>query len=99
MREELYVYYKVESAYTALARAAFDRLRDCLNDQWPGLHSRLLMRPAVAGAMQTWMEIHTWPDGGAEAPIDWVERLEHLASQAVLPGARSRHVEVFVALG
>lgn len=98
MQEELYVYYKVEPAHLELARAAFDRLRACLNDQWQGLHSRLLMRPASAGAVQTWMEIHTWPDGGAEAPIDWVEQLERLASQTVGPGTGGRHVEVFVAI-
>lgn len=96
---ELYVYYKVEPAQLDAARAAFERLRAALTLQWPDLHSRLLMRPAAAGAVQTWMEIHFWPEGRCFAPSDWIEQLESHAAQFAGPGAGGRHIEVFIALG
>jgi len=96
--QELFVYYKVEPAQTAAARAAFDQLRAALKTQWPALQSRLLTRPAAAGAVQTWMEIHAWPEGCADAPADWVEQLERQAGESGGPSVGGRHVEVFVAL-
>ena len=97
--QELYVYYKLAPNQLDAARAAFEQLRAALKHQLPGLHSRLLMRPTTAaGSVQTWMEIHAWPDGHADAPGDWVEQLERQVGQLAGPSVGGRHVEVFVAL-
>lgn len=96
--QELFVYYKVEPTQTVAARTAFERLRAALKKQWPKLQSRLLMRPAAAGALQTWMEIHAWPEGCSDAPSDWIEQLESQALEWAGPNIGGRHVEVFVAL-
>nr|WP_316639147.1 DUF4936 family protein [uncultured Roseateles sp.] len=88
---ELYVYYKLEPEQAEAALAAFDRLRAALRQQLPGLQSRLLQRPVVPGAQQTWMEVHSWPQGAT--PTDgWQAAIEKLAEP--LPGSQ-RHVEVF----
>ena len=96
--QELYVYYKLAPGQLDAARTAFEQLRAALKQPLPGLRSRLLMRPAAAGAVQTWMEIHAWAEGSADAPDDWVERLERQVAQLAGPSVGRRHVEVFVAL-
>jgi len=88
---ELYVYYKLEPAQAEAALAAFRQLQSALRLQLPGLQSRLLQRPVAAGAQQTWMEVHSWPQG-ATPPDGWQALVE--AEARALPGSL-RHVEVF----
>lgn len=95
---ELYVYYKVAPGGIAATRAAFAQLRAVLCHQWPDLRSRLLMRPAAAGAQQTWMEIHVWPEVPDDVPEDWIDQLERHAGRLAELSVDGRHVEVFVAL-
>jgi len=78
--DELYVYYKVAAADAAAALA--------LLAAWPSV--RLLRRSDEAGALQTWMEIHTGPEAIRS------EQALALALQPYLAGPR--HVERFVAL-
>ena len=101
--QELYVYYKVEPLGIDAAHAAFERLRAAVALQWPGLHGRLLMRPAAAGQTQTWMEVYIWPANHPDAPNapnDWPAQLEHLAATlaAASESSLQRHAEVFETL-
>jgi len=89
--QELYVYYKLEPAQAEAALAAFRQLQATLKLQLPGMQSRLLQRPAAAGAQQTWMEVHSWPQV-ATPPDGWQDVIETLARSLPLS---QRHVEVF----
>lgn len=89
--QELYVYYKLEPEQVEAALVAFRQLQADLRLQLPGLQSRLLQRPVTPGTQQTWMEVHSWPQGAT--PLDdWPAVIEHLARP--LPGSQ-RHVEIF----
>ncbi|TDP74679.1 DUF4936 family protein [Roseateles toxinivorans] len=89
--QELYVYYKLEPGQAEAALAAFRQLQAALKLQLPGMQSRLLQRPVTAGAQQTWMEVHSWPQG-ATPPDGWQALIE--AQAEPLPGSQ-RQVEVF----
>ena len=91
---ELYIYYKLEPTEVDAVLVAFDGLRAALQSRLPGLQSRLLKRPAPAQAQQTWMEVHTWPQG-AEPPPDWQALIEHLAQPMALLLSGTRHCELF----
>ena len=90
--QELYVYYQVEPDHLVAARAAFAQLCVELQHHLPGLQSRLLMRPAAPGAVQTWMEVHVWPAGHGTVPDDWPARIEGLARAG---HSGLRHLELF----
>ena len=88
---ELYVYYKLEPAQAEVALAAFRHLQAALHLRLPGLQSRLLKRPVAAGVQQTWMEVHSWPQG--TTPSDgWQTLIEKLAGPL---SVGLRHVEIF----
>ncbi|MBT9459414.1 MAG: DUF4936 family protein [Burkholderiaceae bacterium] len=89
--QELYVYYKLEPAQAEAALAAFRQLQAALRLQLPGLNSRLLKRPVASGTQQTWMEVHSWPQG-ATPPDGWQGLIA--AEAQALPGGQ-RHIEVF----
>ncbi|MBT9501083.1 MAG: DUF4936 family protein [Burkholderiaceae bacterium] len=89
--QELYVYYKLEPQQAEAALAAFRQLQAALRLQLPGLQSRLLQRPVPAGAQQTWMEVHSWPQGAAP-PDGWLALIA--AEAQALPGGQ-RQIEVF----
>lgn len=92
--QELYVYYKLEPAQQEVALTAFRQLQTALDLRLPGLQSRLLRRPVAADAQQTWMEVHSWPQGAAP-PDGWQTLIEALAEP--LPNSQ-RHIETFEAL-
>jgi len=93
---ELYIYYKLQAADAAAARAALAPVWAGLQARWPLLQSRLLMREEVSSdGLQTWMEIHRPADG---MPADWVKDLALLDQALSCCLASPRHVERFRAL-
>ena len=96
---ELYVYYRVRAAESAVAEAEVLGLQAELRAQTPGLRARLLKRPDEQDGHQTWMEIYSMESAvdvdGVSARLQAAiaaraaERLTHIDG--------SRHVEVFLA--
>lgn len=96
---ELFVYYRVEPADAAAARAQVEALQARLRQVHPGLVARLLIRAGEGSSLQTWMETYALP--GSRDGVD--ARLEagiEAAAAAWSPlVAAARHVEAFTAAG
>jgi uncharacterized protein DUF4936 len=97
---ELFVWYRVATERVDAARAAVLAMQRSLQDAWPGLQARLLVRDDAAIA--TWMETYARPASPRGRPgID--ERIE--ADIAAAAGGLDaliegeRHVEAFELLG
>lgn len=94
---ELFVWYRVRRERADEARAAVLDLQRSLQDRWPGLVARLLVREEVESS--TWMETYSLAprSAGDGAGID--AAIEAAIAAAALPLERlidgSRHVEAF----
>jgi len=94
---ELFVYYRVDAAHAAEAKAAVQRWQHDLDSAYPELHGRLLKRPQTRDGLQTWMETYTHSKAATG--------VSQLQLQTLLPAGPAelrrwlhgdRHLEVFV---
>lgn len=88
------MYYRVPSAQVADARQAIKLIQRSLQDEHPGLVTRLMQRADSpdGGKEATWMEVYEHPDGVSAA---CEARLHELASSLPDGLIGARHVETF----
>lgn len=92
---ELFIYYRIEGAGAATARATAQGFQARLCARHPGLTARLLRRPEQTSDQQTWMETYSYAgEGGVSAALEAEIAAEALLLAPFITGAR--HVEVFV---
>ena len=95
---ELFVYYRIRSADTALAQTAVATLQTRLRQQFPQLKTRLLCRSESSGEDPTWMEIYAMEplQGAAGVTAEIQHTIDALAGTLVQPYiVGTRHAEVF----
>ena len=94
---ELFVWYRVRRERADEARAAVRALQRSLQDRWPGLLARLLVREEVESS--TWMETYSLTprdarDGaGIDATIEAAIAAAAVPLESLIDG--TRHVEAF----